>query len=79
MNEMFEQIIAGIILVEKEFSEESVEDKKKKAIDIINKMVDVPVMPEFMEEKILGIVVDLVLYILKEYKHEDIQVVEITE
>ena len=63
----FEQIIATIHLVENEFKKEPGETKKKKAIDIINKMVDIPVIPEFLEEKIIGLVIDLVVYIFNRY------------
>ncbi len=67
MNELFEKIVAGIQLVEKEFNQEPGETKKKKAIDIINQMVDIPVIPEFLEEQVFGLVIDLVVYIFNKF------------
>lgn len=67
LKEVFEQIIAGILLVEKEFAIETGEVKKQKAIDIINAMVDIPSVPEFIEAKIIEVVIDLVVYIFNKY------------
>jgi len=33
-------------------------DKRKFAIELINAIVDIPILPEFLEEKIIGLLVD---------------------
>jgi len=65
----FKKIINTIIMVENEFSDKPVSGdiKKQKVIEIINKLVDIPVVPEFLEEKIFSIVIDLIVYIFNEY------------
>lgn len=37
------------------------EEKKKLAVDLINKAVDIPYLPEWVEGKILNIVIDLII------------------
>ncbi len=67
--EFFKKLINTIIEIEKEFFNipESGEEKKQKVIEIINKIVDIPVIPEFLEEKILGVLIDLIVFIFNKY------------
>ncbi len=65
----FKTVIDTIVETEKEFLNQpkSGEMKKQKVIAIINKMVDIPIIPEFLEEKILGVIIDLIVYIFNKY------------
>lgn len=56
-------IIAGVIVNVESIIEVKLEGKEKRqlAIDIINELVDIPVIPEFIEAKIIGLVVDAIV------------------
>jgi len=65
----FKELVNAIIEVEKNFIDlpKSGKQKKEKVIELINKMVDIPIIPEFIEKKIFDIIVDLVIFIFNEY------------
>jgi len=58
-------IIEDVTIAIEEHSDEfetlSGSAKKKLAIDIINELIDIPVLPEIMEAKIIGFIVDTVI------------------
>ncbi len=67
--EFFKKIINTIIKIENEFYNQpgSGAIKKQKVIEIINELLDIPVIPEFLEEKLLGFLVDLIVFIFNKY------------
>ena len=67
MNEFFGKALETIEIVEKEFGAGNGATKKEKAVNILNNLVDIPVIPEFMEKKVFGIVIDLVVFIFNKY------------
>ena len=42
-------------------------NKRKFAIDVINAVVDVPFIPEFIEKEIIGLLVDFCIWIYNRY------------
>lgn len=42
-------------------------DKKQLAIAIINKLVNIPVIPEWLEEKIIGFAIDAIIVTLNKF------------
>lgn len=42
-------------------------DKKKLAISIINKLINIPVLPEWLEEKIIGFAIDAIITTLNKF------------
>lgn len=65
----FQKLIDAIIDVEKEFFHHpgAGEIKKQKVIEIINKVIDIPLIPEVLEEKFLGFLIDLIVFIFNKY------------
>jgi len=54
------------------------EDKKQKAIQIINNVVDIPFLPETIEAQLISILIDCVVEILNTafWKKEEIKEIE---
>lgn len=69
MMNFFKTIVDTIIEIENEFFNQpkAGETKKQRVIELINKNVDIPVIPEFLEEKILGVIIDLIVYLFNQY------------
>lgn len=42
-------------------------NKKEAAVKLINKLVDIPYLPEFVEAQIFGAIVDTVVFLYNEY------------
>lgn len=42
-------------------------DKKQLAISVINKLVNIPVLPEWLEEKIIGFAIDAIIQCLNKF------------
>jgi hypothetical protein len=61
-------IILGIIERIEFYSEEletmTSEDKKDMAVKLVNKLVDIPYIPEFLEEKLFDFVIDGLVHVL---------------
>jgi len=68
MNKVFEIIINTIQTVEKEIGSGQGETKKEKAVNIINNLIDIPIIPEFLEEKVFSLIIDLVVFIFNKYE-----------
>jgi len=64
---LFEIIIDAIKTAEKELGEGQGLNKKQMVISIANTLVDIPVIPEFLEEEIFSLVIDLVVFIFNKY------------
>ena len=65
----FEKISELIQSVEEKYKEQSGQGKTKKqeVIDVINALVDVPMIPEWVEAKILGYIIDGMVYVFNTY------------
>ena len=63
----FETIVDKVVEVEKAYGASAGATKKEKVIQTVNALVDIPIIPEFLEEKVFGLVVDLVVYIFNRY------------
>jgi len=42
-------------------------DKKQLAVSIINKLINIPIMPEWLEEKIIGFAIDAIITTLNKF------------
>jgi hypothetical protein len=59
----FVQIVVNTVeKVEQVFAGETGEEKKKRAVAIINAFVDIPHIPEFLEAKIYEVAIELVVF-----------------
>ena len=67
MNKFFEILEKAIITAEREFGAGEGVSKKEKVVNTVNALVDIPVIPEFIEEKVFSLVVDLVVYLFNKY------------
>lgn len=65
---LFDVIIDAVHKAEKEFGAGNGLCKKEQVISIVNAFVDIPVIPEFLEERIFSLVIDLVVYIFNKYE-----------
>ena len=65
----FEKIAEIINLVEQKYAEVSDQGmtKKQEAIELINAFVDIPIVPEFIEAKVIGYVIDGMVYVFNTY------------
>lgn len=55
----FDNLAAILVAVEEMFGPNASAAKRQEAIDMINADVDIALMPEWMEAKIIGVLVDL--------------------
>jgi hypothetical protein len=59
----FVQIVVNIVeKVEQIFAGETGEEKKKRAVAIINAFVDIPHVPEFLEAQIYEVAIEIVVF-----------------
>lgn len=63
-----EVLIKAVQAAEEEYGSGQGELKKELAINIINNLVDIPTIPEILEEQIISVVIDLVVFIFNKYK-----------
>ncbi len=64
---LFEVIIDAVKAAERELGAGQGLLKKKQVINLVNAFVDIPAVPEFLEERIFSLVIDLVVYIFNKY------------
>lgn len=64
----FEAVIDAIVAAEREFGAGQGLTKKEQVINVVNALVDIPVIPEFLEERIFSLVIDLIVFIFNRYK-----------
>ena len=65
---LFDVIVDAVMTAEKEFGAGQGLNKKEQVISMVNAVVDIPGIPEFLEEKIFSLVIDLVVYLFNKYK-----------
>jgi len=76
------EIILGIIERVEFYSEEletmTAEEKKDMAAEVLNKLIDIPYVPEFLEEKLFDFAIDGLVHVLNNlFGHKWLQNVEI--
>ena len=64
----FEILIDAIKSAEENFGAGNGELKKQQVVEVINALVDIPHVPEFIEAEMISLIIDLVVYIFKRYK-----------
>ena len=69
MNKLFKLLLRTIRDVEHKSS--GGEGKRKIAVDLINAAVDIPLLPEFIEEKVIGLLVDFAIWFYNEHFGHD--------
>ncbi|HSA06130.1 MAG TPA: hypothetical protein P5556_03015 [Candidatus Gastranaerophilales bacterium] len=69
MKDFFETIINAIIEAENTYINipQSGKQKKEIVIETINKIIDIPVIPEFLEEQAFSLIIDLIVFIFNKY------------
>ena len=67
LKKWFDKIREIIIGVEQGGADKSGDDKKVIAVSLINSLVDVPFIPEFIEERIISLIVDYTVYMFNTY------------
>ena len=67
MKNLFQAICETVEQVEKEYIDVKGQDKKDIAINLINALVDIPVIPEKLEEKAISLLIDLVVFMFNKY------------
>lgn len=60
------KMVATIKDVEVKYSGLKGKDKKSKAVEIINEFIDIPLLPESVEAKLIGIAVDCIVEVFNE-------------
>lgn len=73
MSKFFDKILETILVAEKEFGAGEGKSKKEMVVNTVNKVVDIPVIPELIEKKIFDVIVDLIVFIFNKYKLWDKQ------
>lgn len=58
------KLVANAVLLYNELETKPFSDRRQAVLDLINEYVDVPVIPEWMEEKAIGYLVDEALRIV---------------
>ena len=67
----FDGIKGILIKVEQELVGQPGSAKRDTAIKLINNLVDIPLIPEFVEEKIIGLLVDFAIDMFNTYLGKD--------
>ena len=67
----FKIISDAIEFVEKNFFNLDSAEKRQKAIENINALIDIPFLPESIEEKIIGYLIDGMVFILNKLVGKD--------
>jgi len=77
---LFEKIVDVVHKAEELYRKKTGAEKRKFAINCINALVDVPYVPERIEGWIIGLCVDLVVYLYnKWFGHDWIKKVEVKD
>lgn len=58
------KLVANAVLLYNELETKSYHDRRKAVLDVINEHVDVPIVPEWLEEKIIGYLIDEALRVV---------------
>ncbi len=64
---LFEIIVDAVHTAEKEFGAGAGFNKKQMVVNVVNSFVDIPVIPEFLEERVFSLIIDLVVFIFNKY------------
>lgn len=68
MKKWYEKLVELVLQAEETFvSEKSGDEKKKFVVDTLNNFVDIPLIPEFIEAKLIDSAIDLAVYIFNTY------------
>ena len=71
VNEIITKVLESIEKMSAETEHLSSQDKKTLAIIVINKLVDLPYAPEWLEEKMISFVIDNIVEVLNKYLGKD--------
>lgn len=64
----YESLVEFVLKAEQEFTApKSGEEKKAFVVNAINALIDIPIIPEFIEAKLLDAAIDLAVYVFNTY------------
>jgi len=66
INEWFEKILDAVEQAERKVGSGGGDVKRDMAVNIVNSLIDVPYLPEWAEEKLIGMLIDFGVYLLNE-------------
>jgi len=58
----FDTFVSIVVEIEEKWLGESGSKKKELAVEFINTKVDIPYLPEWAEEKVISLLIDLIVY-----------------
>ena len=64
---IIDEAVTEVERVSKEIRAFSSKEKRQLAVDAINQILDIPLIPEFVEGKVIGLVVDVVVGLLNKW------------
>jgi len=64
---LFVELVKTVIEKVEFYKDLTGEQKREIAVGVLNKAVDIPMLPEFMEERVFGLLVDVTVNLLNNF------------
>jgi len=64
---LFVELVKAVIEKVEFYKDLTGEEKREIAVGVLNKAVDIPMLPEFMEERVFGLLVDVTVNLLNNF------------
>ena len=64
---LFVELVKTVIEKVEFYKDLTGEEKREIAVGVLNKAVDIPMLPEFMEERVFGLLVDVTVNLLNNF------------